>query len=146
MRAIKEFTQEVIQKILKKLGTTDISGIGDGTITGAISAQNSNLLRISCIEYLKNFTVPTSKTVLDKMYTATKECFVIASINQQLANVTPTFTELSHSSNEMYKKNSGISTATIALHLMPNDYIKITASATTAGVNTFSGTIIVIEK
>lgn len=115
-------------------------------VDNALNEVNSNLLRISYIEYLKNFTVPTSKTVLDKMYTATKECFVIASINQQLANVTPTFTELSHSSNAMYKKNSGTSTATIALHLMPNDYIKITASAATAGVNTFSGTIIVIEK
>lgn len=32
-----------VNGINQKLGNTDISGIGDGTITGAISAKNSNL-------------------------------------------------------------------------------------------------------
>lgn len=45
---IKEITKEEVNS---KLGSTDISGIGDGTVTGAISAVNGNLL--SCIKNLK---------------------------------------------------------------------------------------------
>lgn len=36
-------TTASVNGINQRLGNTDISGIGDGTITGAISAQNSNL-------------------------------------------------------------------------------------------------------
>lgn len=35
-----------VNGINQRLGNTDISGIGDGTITGAINAQNSNLIEI----------------------------------------------------------------------------------------------------
>ena len=35
-------TTASVNGINQRLGNTDISGIGDGTITGAISAQNSN--------------------------------------------------------------------------------------------------------
>lgn len=37
------------KKIMDKLGTTDISAIGDGTATGAISAINTNLVHIDAI-------------------------------------------------------------------------------------------------
>ena len=38
-------TSASVNGINQRLGNTDISGIGDGTITGAISTQNSNLIQ-----------------------------------------------------------------------------------------------------
>ena len=35
----------------RKCGDTDISGIGDGTVTGAISALNGNLLKYNSFEF-----------------------------------------------------------------------------------------------
>lgn len=42
-----------------KFGSADISGIGDGTVTGAISAVNGNL---SSINMVQNFTLKSAST------------------------------------------------------------------------------------
>lgn len=54
-----------VNGINQRLGNTDISGIGDGTITGAINAQNSNLTKLELLESqtnpnvaLKTVTIP----------------------------------------------------------------------------------------
>ena len=48
-------TTASVNGINQRLGNTDISGIGDGTITGAISAQNSNLTTVN--ERIDNLTI-----------------------------------------------------------------------------------------
>ena len=42
----KEFAKKIIASI--NPGTADISGIGDGTIKGAISEQNKNFVFLCC--------------------------------------------------------------------------------------------------
>ena len=46
----KEFAKKIIASI--NPGTADISGIGDGTIKGAISEQNKNIN--SCFQSVKH--------------------------------------------------------------------------------------------
>lgn len=43
MRNSKFFAEETIRKILNKLGKTDISHIGDGTVTGGLNTLNDSL-------------------------------------------------------------------------------------------------------
>lgn len=43
MRAFREFTHEAIRKILSRLGNTNISSIGDGTVTGGIDKLHNML-------------------------------------------------------------------------------------------------------
>lgn len=43
MRVFREFSHEIIQKILSRLGNKDISSVGDGTVTGAINQLDSDI-------------------------------------------------------------------------------------------------------
>lgn len=67
-------TTASVNDINNRLGNTDISGIGDGTITGAINAQNSNL---------NGFINPSSVIATltnDVAYTATKNCIAYGAV------------------------------------------------------------------
>ena len=45
-----------IRYLYKILGTTDISAIGDGTLTGGLDALNSNLNLIESVEFIPSFS------------------------------------------------------------------------------------------
>ena len=65
----KEFAKKIIASI--NPGTADISGIGDGTIKGAISEQNK---KIDDTFGVGNVKTELSKTL--KTYTATENCYI----------------------------------------------------------------------
>lgn len=47
-----------IKSLIGLIGTTDISSIGDGTVTGAISDVNSKLVNVRCKRFRKKITLP----------------------------------------------------------------------------------------
>lgn len=53
---ISRTVKTAIDAIQTLLGSTSISGIGDGTVTGAISSLNSNLAQLSQMIYTKTFS------------------------------------------------------------------------------------------
>lgn len=56
-------TTASVNGINQRLGNADISGIGDGTITGAISAQNSNLEKVFVGECTLLGTLSSNSTI-----------------------------------------------------------------------------------
>lgn len=63
-----------IRYLLRMLGSTNISSIGDGTITGAVSSLNGNLTPF----YLKTVTGTTSSTGVISTGIATSTYFIVA--------------------------------------------------------------------
>ena len=87
----KEFAKKIIASI--NPGTADISGIGDGTIKGAISEQNKNLQSnttniTNVTNKVNNLSIPfinTSNALYTQSqanfsYTATEDCVIAGSI------------------------------------------------------------------
>ena len=53
-----------VRYLLSKLGTTDISSIGNGTVTGALSTLNGNLNNLFLIkDYTANYTVAANTAI-----------------------------------------------------------------------------------
>lgn len=61
---IKTAVKNVIS-LVKLLGTTDISSVGNGTVTGAISTLNSNIITIGQWKMLKDKLTITANTTVD---------------------------------------------------------------------------------
>lgn len=56
VKAAIDATQTTVASHTSTLGSTSISGVGDGTVTGAISSLNSDLAQLSQLIYIKTFT------------------------------------------------------------------------------------------
>lgn len=133
------------------VGNTDISDIGDGTITGGLDTLNSNLVgkrTITFANYYKAFSVPTEKALMGTVMVANKECAVTVSVTQVFANVRPKLTCLqvvNANGVRQYNVATGTDCATILVHMNNGDYIELYASAETAGTNNFSGYMQIVE-
>ena len=69
-----------VRFLYKVLGTTDISTIGDGTVTGAVSMLNNSLVsKIAFPDYNNKIREITSA---GETWTATQDCCVVGSIEQ----------------------------------------------------------------
>lgn len=63
-----KLTVKNVISILELLGSTDISAIGDGTITGAISTQNSNLKSIIAYKDISASEITVSSNSTDNVF------------------------------------------------------------------------------
>lgn len=57
-----------IRYLLKMLGTANISSIGDGTVTGAVSTLNSNLISLNKFKFNTELTTSSISFKVDKRY------------------------------------------------------------------------------
>jgi hypothetical protein len=126
-----------LKSLIGLIGNTDISDIGDGTITGGLSDVNGKLIQIEKISFTKNASVTTQNSKIATMYTATQRCIVIISAVQQIENVSPKETIIYHSNHSSYIRNVGLTTATLCCHLETGESVELYASANTAGINYF---------
>ena len=70
---IKTAVKNVIS-LVKLLGTTDISGVGNGTVTGAISSLNSNISDIKITTKLYSVTLTKNSLVSPYSYYGVQDC------------------------------------------------------------------------
>ena len=104
-----------IRYLYKLLGTTSISGIGDGTVSGAISTLNSNYINASC-----EADVTTEETFVKTVYTATEFCEVSVSAAHRWGYTQPAFIKLLHKQSD---GASGIGATSIYNDVRVNEVI-----------------------
>ena len=93
--------------------------------------------------------VGTTDATIGKVFTASKNCYVMATVTQLYKGGEPTKTRLravKTNGDYKYQDADGVSSATLVCELEPGESLNLVATVKAAGQNEFLGRIVVIEE
>ena len=115
-----------VRRLISLIGTTDISGIGNGTVTGAISEQNKNLPKM----FMDTTNVIKAKETFQsatKTYTATQNCCI--NVNLSLSYSSSGSMELLINDVSMFKTTIQPLVIPLIFYLAKGDTMTIKATS-----------------